>query len=80
MQVASAFMLAHPYGFPRVMSSFSFQNSDQGPPHHGSDIAHVVVHSDMSCGGGWVCEHRWRQIYNMVAFRYRCGGGWGLGL
>ena len=23
----------------------------------------------MSCGNGWVCEHRWRQIYNMVRFR-----------
>lgn len=23
----------------------------------------------MTCGGGWVCEHRWRQIYNMVRFR-----------
>ncbi|CAF4582146.1 unnamed protein product, partial [Rotaria sp. Silwood2] len=24
---------------------------------------------DLSCGGGWICEHRWRQIYNMVRFR-----------
>ena len=25
--------------------------------------------SDLSCGGGWICEHRWRQIYNMARFR-----------
>jgi alpha-amylase len=23
----------------------------------------------MTCGGGWICEHRWRQIYNMARFR-----------
>ncbi|KAK7482695.1 hypothetical protein BaRGS_00026104, partial [Batillaria attramentaria] len=68
-KAATVFMLAHPYGFPRVMSSFSFSSSDQGPPHSGNNINHVVVNSDMSCGGGWVCEHRWRQICNMVAFR-----------
>jgi len=71
-KAATAFMLAHPYGFPRVMSSFSFTNTDQGPPHSGSDIAHVQ-HDGMNCNGGWVCEHRWRQIYNMVAFRNIAG-------
>lgn len=29
-KMASAFMLAHPYGIPRVMSSFSFSDPDQG--------------------------------------------------
>ena len=62
-------MLAHPYGFPRVMSSFHFDHSDQGPPNYDDRIANVIRNSDMSCSGGWVCEHRWRQIYNMVAFR-----------
>lgn len=28
--MASAFMLAHSYGIPRVMSSFHFNSSDQG--------------------------------------------------
>ena len=23
----------------------------------------------MTCSNGWICEHRWRQIYNMVKFR-----------
>ena len=27
------------------------------------------VNSDDTCGNGWVCEHRWRQIYNMANFR-----------
>ena len=27
------------------------------------------VNGDMTCSDGWVCEHRWRQVYNMIAFR-----------
>ncbi len=29
----------------------------------------VKRNADLSCGNGWVCEHRWRQIYNMAKFR-----------
>lgn len=29
-KMAVAFMLAHPYGVPRVMSSFAFDDTDQG--------------------------------------------------
>jgi alpha-amylase len=32
------------------------------------------LNSDLSCGGGWICEHRWRQIYNMVRFRNTAEG------
>ena len=67
--MAVAFMLAHPYGIPRVMSSFYFNNFDQGPPHDGDDILSPIIESDNSCSYGWICEHRWRQIYNMVRFR-----------
>ncbi|XP_046578603.1 alpha-amylase-like [Haliotis rubra] len=75
-KLATAFMLAHPYGFPRVMSSYDFNraNPDQGPPQN-SDMSTkpVTIKSDMSCGNGWTCEHRWRQMYNMVAFRNIAG-------
>nr|CAD7267363.1 unnamed protein product [Timema shepardi] len=68
--MAVAFMLSWSYGFPRIMSSFAFQNSDTGPPHdEEQNILSVPVREDHTCGNGWVCEHRWRQIYNMVAFR-----------
>jgi alpha-amylase len=67
--MAVAFMLAYPYGYPRVMSSFSFNNSDQGPPQDGSEnILSPTINPNGTCGNGWVCEHRWRQIYNMVKF------------
>ncbi|XP_064597212.1 alpha-amylase-like [Liolophura sinensis] len=69
-KLANAFMLAHSYGYPKVMSSFNFRGSDEGPPHNGDmSIKDVSVNSDDTCGNGWICEHRWRQIYNMVAFR-----------
>lgn len=65
--LATAFMLAHPYGYPQVMSSFHFTEFDQGPPS-------IPVHSDtgdVHCGEfqPWVCEHRWVGIANMVAWR-----------
>lgn len=75
-KMAVAFMLAWPYGLPRVMSSYRWprdfrngvdQNAWVGPPHDAAwNIRHVVRHSDNTCGGGWICEHRWRQIYNLV--------------
>ena len=69
-KLAVAFMLANDYGFARVMSSYSFGSSDEGPPHNGDDSTKdVPINSDGSCGDGWVCEHRWSSIANMVAFR-----------
>ena len=32
-------------------------------------ICVISLFSDNTCGGGWICEHRWRQIFNMVKFR-----------
>ncbi|XP_046351146.2 alpha-amylase-like [Haliotis rufescens] len=71
-KMATAFMLAFPYGFAKVMSSYDFPltDSDQGPPHNNDmTIKSVSINSDMSCGNGWTCEHRWRPMYNMVAFK-----------
>ncbi|PSN30052.1 Alpha-amylase A [Blattella germanica] len=69
-RMAVAFILAHPYGYPRVMSSFDFENSDQGPPQDADkNILHVTTNSDGSCGNGWVCEHRWHTHVAMVQFR-----------
>jgi len=61
-KVATAFMLAHDYGFKRVMSSFYFQSSDQGPP------------GSPPCDNGWTCEHRWSPIMNMVQFTNKVSG------
>ncbi|GFS16674.1 alpha-amylase [Elysia marginata] len=69
-KMATAFMLAWPYGVSRIMSSYNYDrnNKDQGPPHNGDMSIKTVSLSGMTCRDGWICEHRWRQIYNMVAF------------
>lgn len=69
-KMATAFALAYPFGVSRIMSSFDFEDPDQGPPQDSNgNLKSPVIFSDDSCGGGWVCEHRWRQIYNMVGFK-----------
>ena len=27
----------------------------------------MIVNPDGSCGGGWVCEHRWKSVANMAS-------------
>jgi len=68
--MAVAFMLAHPYGTPRIMSSYAFDNFDASPPQDVfGNLLSPIINFDHTCGNGWVCEHRWRQIYNMIGFR-----------
>jgi alpha-amylase len=67
---ANIFMLAHPYGYPKVMSSYYFSQKDQGPP-----MVPVYTSSGSSCmdGQNWVCEHRIPEIANMVGWRKVAG-------
>ncbi|UNO42454.1 alpha-amylase family protein [Streptomyces sp. MST-110588] len=59
--LAHVFMLAWPYGAPDVHSGYAFTDRDAGPPDGGTVNA---------CGqGGWLCQHAWREIRGMVAFR-----------
>ncbi len=72
---AVTFMLALPYGVARVMSSYAFTDFDAGPPHNSDySTAPVPINSDGSCGGGWVCEHRWHEIAQMAKFRWVTAG------
>ena len=65
--IAVAFMLAHPYGYPMVMSSYEFEDHGQGPPDSSP-------HDDTNgCGHEWVCEHRRNAIAKMVGFRKAVG-------
>lgn len=82
-KMAVAFLLAWPYGLPRVMSSYGWQrdlrdgvdkNDWVGPPSDAAwNIRRVIRHRDNTCGGGWICEHRWRQIYNLVELHNLAG-------
>jgi alpha-amylase len=68
--LANVFMLAYPYGQPRVMSSYAFENSEQGPPRLENGATLPVYQNGASrCFDEWICEHRWTPITNMVIFR-----------
>ncbi|MDQ5866646.1 MAG: alpha-amylase family protein [Chloroflexota bacterium] len=69
--LTNVYMLGWPYGYPQVMSSYQFDNPDQGPPSN-PDGSTLPVYADGApdCGKGrWVCEHRWPEIAGMVGFR-----------
>lgn len=74
-ELASIFMLAWPYGYPQVMSSFAFKSQDtsKGPPSDQSgrtnDVDCLNQEATTSATDGWVCEHRWDSIAAMVGFR-----------
>lgn len=81
-KIGNAFMLAWPYGTPKIMSSYKWpvkmvsdmedENQWYGPPHEEENnftIKRVSKNPDGSCSGDWICEHRWKEIYSMVNFR-----------
>lgn len=68
--IANVFMLAWPYGYPQLMSSYRFTDSGQGPPtDRNGEVLQVYNGDNVQCSGDWICEHRWTPIANMVAFR-----------
>mmetsp|Transcript_444 Transcript_444/g.1026 ORF Transcript_444/g.1026 Transcript_444/m.1026 type:complete len:508 (-) Transcript_444:114-1637(-) len=75
-QLANIFMLATPYGYPKVMSSYDFNNADVGPPsfpvHQGGKLSCAAPMQGVG-QGGWICEHRWPAIANMIAWRNSAG-------
>ncbi|XP_078615346.1 alpha-amylase-like [Branchiostoma floridae x Branchiostoma japonicum] len=83
-KMANAFMLAFPYAFVRMMSSYYWdqwwedwrdKNDWIGPPADGSgNTMGVSINNKGSCSNGWICEHRWRPNRNMVMFRNVAAG------
>ena len=80
--LANVWMLAQPYGYPSVMSSYAFDRNSQlgrdgGPPSNS-----VGETNRVSCASGfetatigqWVCEHRDATIARMIAFRRAVAG------
>ncbi|MBS2012003.1 MAG: alpha-amylase family protein [Deltaproteobacteria bacterium] len=62
-ELALQFMLAWPYGYPQIMSSYEFVGPDDGPPAGGA------LTSAGACAAGRICEHRWPGVSGMVGFR-----------
>ncbi|XP_041458714.1 alpha-amylase-like [Lytechinus variegatus] len=77
-QRAIVFMLSWPHGFPRIMSSYKFSEHWHGPPADANyNTQDPTFKADGTCESsdtvGWVCEHRWRPIKNMVQWRNEAG-------
>ena len=72
-ELASVLMLAWPYGYPQVMSSFAFTSPNTSPPADGDgateDVSCLSREAGPTASRGWVCEHRWPVIREMVNFR-----------
>lgn len=85
-RLAHVFLLAWPYGYPRVMSGYRFAfpgERDRGPPSEADGTTRPVVcpaSIDEAGPGEWVCEHRDATIRAMVGFRRAVAGsgvaGW----
>lgn len=70
LRIGTIWTLANSYGSPIIMSSFNFKDTDESPPHDSLDnIISPEIATNGSCTNGWVCEHRWKSITNMVGFR-----------
>lgn len=73
--LANVFMLAYPYGYPKVMSSYDFHgDTDTGGPN-------VPVHNNgnLECyANNWKCEHRWAYIAGGVDFRNNTNDDWNI--
>ncbi|WP_166421299.1 alpha-amylase family protein [Pseudoalteromonas sp. Z1A8] len=71
--LANVFMLAYPYGYPKVMSSYDLHgDTDAGGPN-------VPVHNNgnLECfASNWKCEHRWSYIAGGVDFRNNTADNW----
>ncbi|KAF8656076.1 hypothetical protein AX16_002776 [Volvariella volvacea WC 439] len=65
---AHVFSLAHPYGTPSVLSSYSFSDVADGSPNNGHGTCTATGGS-----GGWLCQHRHPTISGMVGFRNNAG-------
>ena len=75
-KMAVAFHLAWNYGVPRIMSSFAFEGHDMGPPMDvNENLLSPVFNTEGACTNGWICQHRWRQIFHMVEWRNVVGTG-----
>lgn len=81
-RLANVWMLAQPYGYPIIMSSYGFDPStqsgrDAGPPSDpGGETRPVTCAPSLESArlGAWVCEHRDQYITAMVGFRKAVAG------
>lgn len=65
--LAYIFMLAWPFGIPKIMSSFRFSGKDDAVPL--SPVWQNGHNTVLDPNSPWVGQHHWNAIANMVLFR-----------
>jgi alpha-amylase len=79
-RLANVWMLAQPYGYPSILSSFAFvcpAGNSAGPPSDaGGNTLNLICAMSLETAtvGQWVCEHRDPSIRTMVLFRRTVAG------
>jgi alpha-amylase len=81
-RLANVWMLAQPYGYPSIMSSYAFDRTtpagrDAGPPTDAAGATTTVrcaARIETAVVGEWVCEHRDPSIARMTEFRRAVAG------
>jgi alpha-amylase len=78
-RLANVWMLAQPYGYPKILSSYSFAlpaENDMGPPSDGNGWTLTPLTCDTTWATTWdgrddafLCQHRDPYILHMVRFR-----------
>jgi len=64
---ALIFNLAHPYGTPTILSSYTFAGTSDGAPNNNAGTCSGAPLT----GPGWLCQHRW--VGAMVGFHNTVG-------
>jgi len=79
-RMANVWMLAQPYGYPSILSSYAFDcpgGNAMGPPSDANGWTTAVSCAsslETATIGQWVCEHRDPSILKMVSFRHVVAG------
>ena len=79
-RLANVWMLAQPYGYPSILSSYAFScptGNAMGPPSDADGTTNDVACAaslETAVVGDWVCEHRDPAIAAMVGFRRAVAG------
>jgi alpha-amylase len=75
-RLANVWMLAQPYGYPKILSNYAFARpaeNSMGPPSDGNGWTITPITCDTSWASApddvFLCEHRDPYILHMVAFR-----------
>ena len=83
LRLAYVWLLAYPYGYPMVMSSYAFDRQSQGGRDRGPPSSSTGETRAVQCTSSWqtaaadvdwICEHRDPVLVRTVGFRKRMAG------